>query len=283
MLVIDIAHEKEVGTLLELKNVSKTFNRGNVDERIALKNVSLHLEEGDFVTVIGGNGAGKSTMLNCISGITPVDSGQIILNEKDITYFLDYRRSKDIARLFQDPMMGTAGKLTVEENLSLALKRGKKRSLRPGINKYRRAYFEEQLALLQLGLEERLTAPVNLLSGGQRQALTLLMTNLVEPKLVLLDEHTASLDPKTAKKVLELTRELVEKDGITTLMVTHNMEQALQMGNRTIMMHEGEVILDIHGDHRKSYDTFDLVEMFHKVSGEKLQNDRLLLSKKVEG
>lgn len=264
--------------MLEIKNASKTFNQGSVDERVALDNVSLYLKREDFVTIIGGNGAGKSTLLNCISGIYPLDKGKVFLDGKEITRLADHRRSKDIARLFQDPMMGTAGKLTVEENLSLALKRGMARSLRPGINRQRRDFFQEKLSLLHLGLENRLTTPVNLLSGGQRQALTLLMTNLVRPKLVLLDEHTASLDPKTAHKVLDLTRELVEKDNITTLMVTHNMEQALQMGNRTIMMHEGRIILDIHGEERKGYGTLDLVDLFHQASGETLQNDRMLLA-----
>lgn len=264
--------------MLQIKEVTKIFNRGSVDERVALDGVNLEVSTGDFITIIGGNGAGKSTLLNCVSGVHMVDKGSIIIDGKDVTSLPDYRRAKDIARIFQDPMMGTAGSLTVEENMAMALKRGRKRGLRPGSNEEKRAFFGQKLTLLQLGLEERLNTPVKLLSGGQRQALTLLMTNLIKPRLVLLDEHTASLDPKTAQKVLELTRELVEKDGITTLMVTHNMEQALQVGNRTIMMHDGKIILDLQGEVREKMTVMGLVDLFHKASGEKLQSDRILLT-----
>lgn len=264
--------------MLEVLNITKVFNPGSVNEKRALDNVSLKISRGEFITIIGGNGAGKSTLLNCVAGVYPVEEGKVIINGKDVTNLPDFVRARDIARIFQDPMMGTAGSMTVEENLALALKRGKRRNLRPGINESRRRFFREKLALLQLGLEKRLTTPVKLLSGGQRQALTLLMTNLVKPRLVLLDEHTASLDPKTALKVLDLTHQLVEKDNITTLMVTHNMEQALEMGNRTVMMHEGKIILDIKGAQRDKMTVRDLIDLFHEVSGEELQQDRLLLA-----
>lgn len=264
--------------MLQLHNVTKIFNQGSVDQRIALDDINLQVSRGDFITIIGGNGAGKSTLLNCISGVYPVDSGKIVIDGKEVTSLPDYQRARDIARIFQDPIMGTAGSLTVEENLALALKRGMKRRVRSGLNEEKRAYFREKLTLLQLSLEERLSTPVKLLSGGQRQALTLLMTNMVKPRLVLLDEHTASLDPKTAQKVLELTCELFEKDGITTLMVTHNMEQALQVGNRTIMMYEGRIILDIQGKVREEMTVPGLIDLFHQVSGEKLQGDRMLLT-----
>jgi putative ABC transport system ATP-binding protein len=264
--------------LLELHEITKIFNKGSVNEKIALDNISLKVPPGDFITIIGGNGAGKSTLLNCVAGVFPVERGKISLNGEDVTALPDYRRAGDIARIFQDPMMGTAGSMTVEENMALALKRGQKRGLVRGINESRRQFFREKLLLLQLGLENRLGVPVMLLSGGQRQALTLLMTTLVQPRLVLLDEHTASLDPKTALKVLELTRELVEKNKITTLMVTHNMEQALRVGNRTIMMHEGKIILDIKGEQREKMTVAELIDMFRDVSGGQVQSDRMLLA-----
>jgi putative ABC transport system ATP-binding protein len=264
--------------LLELHEITKIFNKGSVNEKIALDNISLKVPPGDFITIIGGNGAGKSTLLNCVAGVFPVERGKISLNGEDVTALPDYRRAGDIARIFQDPMMGTAGSMTVEENMALALKRGQKRGLVRGINESRRQFFREKLLLLQLGLENRLGVPVMLLSGGQRQALTLLMTTLVQPRLVLLDEHTASLDPKTALKVLELTRELVEKNKITTLMVTHNMEQALRVGNRTIMMHEGKIILDIKGEQREKMTVAELIDMFRDVSGGQVQSDRMLLT-----
>jgi putative tryptophan/tyrosine transport system ATP-binding protein len=264
--------------LLKVTEVTKIFNQGSVNEKVAMDNVSLDVPEGDFITIIGGNGAGKSTLLNCVAGVYPVERGKIYINGNDVTNLPDYSRAKDIARIFQDPMMGTAGSMTVEENMSLALKRGQKRGLSRGINEPMRKFFREKLLLLELGLEGRLGIPVMLLSGGQRQALTLLMTTLVQPRLVLLDEHTASLDPKTALKVLELTRKLVEENKITSLMVTHNMEQALRVGNRTIMMHEGRIILDIKGETREKMTVPGLVEMFHEVSGEKIQSDRILLA-----
>lgn len=264
--------------MLELHEITKIFNKGSVNEKIALDNISLKVPPGDFITIIGGNGAGKSTLLNCVAGVFPVERGKISLNGEDVTALPDYRRAGDIARIFQDPMMGTAGSMTVEENMALALKRGQKRGLVRGINESRRQFFREKLLLLQLGLENRLGVPVMLLSGGQRQALTLLMTTLVQPRLVLLDEHTASLDPKTALKVLELTRELVEKNKITTLMVTHNMEQALRVGNRTIMMHEGKIILDIKGEQREKMTVAELIDMFRDVSGGQVQSDRMLLA-----
>lgn len=264
--------------MLKVTEVTKIFNQGSVNEKVALDNVFLDVPSGDFITIIGGNGAGKSTFLNCVAGVYPVEKGEIYINGKDVTNLPDYNRAKDIARIFQDPMMGTAGSMTVEENMSLAFKRGQKRGLRRGINESKRQFFREKLLLLQLGLEERLGIPVMLLSGGQRQALTLLMTTLVQPRLVLLDEHTASLDPKTALKVLELTRRLVEENKITSLMVTHNMEQALKVGNRTIMMHEGRIILDIKGEKREKMTVPGLIEMFHEVSGEKMQSDRILLT-----
>lgn len=263
--------------MLELHEITRIFNQGSVNEKTALDNVSLKVPPGDFITIIGGNGAGKSTLLNCVAGVFPVEKGKIYLDGENVTSLPDYRRAGDIARIFQDPMMGTAGSMTVEENMALALKRGQKRGLVRGINESRRQFFREKLLLLQLGLENRLGIPVMLLSGGQRQALTLLMTTLVQPRLVLLDEHTASLDPKTAVKVLELTRELVEKNKITTLMVTHNMEQALRVGNRTIMMHEGKIILDIKGEQREKMTVAGLVDMFRDASGEQVQSDRMLL------
>lgn len=264
--------------MLEIKNVTKIFNQGDVNERLALDDVSLDVPGGDFITIIGGNGAGKTTLLNIVAGVFAVERGKIYINGKDVTSLPDYARAGDIARIFQDPMLGTAGSMTVEENLSLAVRRGSRRKLRPGINEERRNYFREQLALLGLGLEQRLTTPVSLLSGGQRQALSLLMATLITPRLVLLDEHTASLDPKTGIKVMELTRKLVEENEITTLMVTHNMEQALKVGNRTIMMHEGKIILDLKGEQRESMTIPGLVELFHEASGEQLQSDRILLA-----
>ncbi len=230
------------------------------------------------MTIIGGNGAGKSTLLNCIAGVYPVEKGKILLGGKDVTNLPDYQRAGDIARIFQDPMMGTAASMTVEENLALALKRGRPRTFKRGINEKRRILFRERLLQLKLGLEDRLNVPVKLLSGGQRQAMTLLMTTLIQPRLVLLDEHTASLDPKTALKVLELTRRLVEENNLTSLMVTHNMEQALRVGNRTIMMHEGKVILDIKGKQREEMTIPGLIELFHQASGEQIQTDRILLT-----
>ncbi|HHX87911.1 MAG TPA: ATP-binding cassette domain-containing protein [Firmicutes bacterium] len=265
--------------MLDVNRLTKVFYRGSINERVALDNISLNLEEGQFTTIIGGNGAGKSTLLKCIAGIYPVESGRIYLNGQEITRFPDYQRATSICHVFQDPMVGTAASLTVEENLALALRRGEKRRLRWAITDRGRAIFKNRLLSLQLGLEERLNSPVKLLSGGQRQALALLMTTLKKPKLALLDEHTASLDPKTANTVLDLTQKLIENQGITTLMVTHNMEQALRMGHRTIMMHEGKIILDVSGTERNNLTVSRLVDLFYEASGEVLQQDRLLLTK----
>jgi len=264
--------------VLEINNLSKVFNAGSVNEKKALSSLSLTVREGDFITIIGSNGAGKSTLLNCISGCYPADEGEILLDGKLLNPVPEHRRACEIARVFQDPMLGTAGSMTVEENMALAYKRGKKRRLSAGITPKERAFFQEQLALLGLGLENRITLPVCLLSGGQRQALTLLMATMVRPRLILLDEHTSALDPKTAQEVLNLTKKLIEEEGITTLMVTHNLEQALKMGNRTIMMHEGKIILDLKGQKRKETTVTGLLSLFHQTSGEELQIDRMLLA-----
>ena len=234
--------------MLEIKNLTKVFNGGTVNEKIALRDLSLHLNPGDFVTVIGGNGAGKSTMLNCVAGAYPVEEGQILIDGVDVTALPEYKRAAFIGRVFQDPMMGTAATMQIEENLALAARRGKPRTLRPGITKAEREEYRQQLKILDLGLEDRLTAKVGLLSGGQRQALTLLMATLRKPKLLLLDEHTAALDPKTAAKVLEATQKIVEKDNLTTLMITHNMRDAIAYGNRLIMMYDGRVVVDVSGE-----------------------------------
>ena len=264
--------------MLTLDHISKTFNPGTINEKRALDGLSLHLKPGDFVTVIGGNGAGKSTMLNAVAGVWPVDSGRIILDGVDVTAMPEYRRAQYIGRVFQDPMMGTAANMQIEENLALAARRGKKRTLRWGVTKAEREEYHEKLKSFGLGLEDRMTAKVGLLSGGQRQALTLLMASLQKPKLLLLDEHTAALDPKTASKVLNLTEEIVDEHHLTTLMVTHNMNDAIRLGNRLIMMHEGHVIYDVAGDEKKSLTVADLLQKFEEVSGGELANDRMLLS-----
>lgn len=264
--------------MLELHQVCKTFNPGTVNEKAALNHLSLTLEEGDFVTVIGGNGAGKSTMLNAISGVWPVDKGAIRIDGVDVTELSEHRRAVYLGRVFQDPMVGTAGNMTIEENLALAARRGEKRTLRWGIKKSEREQFKELLRPLGLGLEERLTAKVGLLSGGQRQALTLLMASLKKPKVLLLDEHTAALDPKTAAKVLELSDQIVEEHRLTTLMVTHNMKDAIAHGNRLIMLDAGRVILDIRGEDKKKLTVPDLLARFTAASGEEVESDRLLLA-----
>ena len=264
--------------MLEIKNVFKTFNAGTVNEKIALKGLNLHLKEGDFVTVIGGNGAGKSTMLNCVSGAYSVEEGQIFIDGVDVTRLPEYKRAKFIGRVFQDPMMGTAATMQIEENLALAARRGKPRTLKPGISKAEREQYKEQLKILDLGLEERLTAKVGLLSGGQRQALTLLMATLQQPKLLLLDEHTAALDPKTAAKVLDATQRIVEKNKLTTLMITHNMRDAITYGNRLVMMYDGRVVVDVSGEEKKKLTVEQLLELFSKASGSDEANDKLLLS-----
>ena len=264
--------------MLELHQVCKTFNPGTVNEKAALNHLSLTLEEGDFVTVIGGNGAGKSTMLNAISGVWPVDAGIIRIDGVDVTELSEHRRAVYLGRVFQDPMVGTAGNMTIEENLALAARRGEKRTLRWGIKKSEREQFKELLRPLGLGLEDRLTAKVGLLSGGQRQALTLLMASLKKPKVLLLDEHTAALDPKTAAKVLELSDQIVEEHKLTTLMVTHNMKDAIAHGNRLIMLDAGRVILDIRGEDKKKLTVPELLARFTAASGEEVESDRLLLA-----
>ena len=264
--------------MLELYQVCKTFNPGTVNEKAALNHLSLSLSEGDFVTVIGGNGAGKSTMLNAISGVWPVDTGTIRIDGTDVTDLSEHRRAVYLGRVFQDPMVGTAGNMTIEENLALAARRGEKPTLRWGIRRKERCRFRELLRPLGLGLEDRLTAKVGLLSGGQRQALTLLMASLKKPKVLLLDEHTAALDPKTAAKVLELSDQIVEEHKLTTLMVTHNMKDAILHGNRLIMLDAGRVILDISGDEKKKLTVPELLARFTKASGEEMESDRLLLA-----
>ena len=264
--------------MLEIKNVYKTFNAGTVNEKIALKGLDLTLEDGDFVTVIGGNGAGKSTMLNAVAGVWPVDSGRIILDGVDVTAMPEYRRAQYIGRVFQDPMMGTAANMQIEENLALAARRGKKRTLRWGVTKAEREEYHEKLKSFGLGLEDRMTAKVGLLSGGQRQALTLLMASLQKPKLLLLDEHTAALDPATAAKVLELSDRIVRENQLTAMMITHNMKDAIVHGNRLIMMNEGRIILDVEGEEKKKLTKRDLMDKFAEISGSQLESDQILLS-----
>lgn len=264
--------------MLEIKNVHKTFNPGTINEKKALNGIDLVLNEGDFVTVIGGNGAGKSTMLNMIAGVYPVDSGNIVIDGTDVTKLPEHKRAKYIGRVFQDPMTGTAATMQIDENLAIAKRRGGYRGLKPGVTRKERAEFVELLKSLDLGLDTRLTSRVGLLSGGQRQAITLLMASLKKPKLLLLDEHTAALDPKTAKKVLELTEMIVEKDNLTTIMITHNMKDAINIGNRLIMMNDGKIIYDVSGEEKKKLTTADLLAKFKVTSGEELDNDRMLLS-----
>ena len=264
--------------MLEIQNVSKTFNAGTVNQKTALNGLNLKLNEGDFVTVIGGNGAGKSTMLNAVAGVWPVDEGKIIIDGVDVTRLSEHQRAAYIGRVFQDPMTGTAATMQIEENLALAARRGKPRTLRIGITKAEREQYRELLGGLGLGLESRLTTKVSTLSGGQRQALTLLMATLKRPKLLLLDEHTAALDPKTAAKVMELTDRIVREGQLTTLMITHNMRDAIQYGNRLIMLHDGHVILDIAGEEKKKLTVPDLLEQFTKASGDEFANDRAILS-----
>lgn len=265
--------------MLEINNIIKTFNPGTVNEKVALRGVSLHLKPGDFVTVIGGNGAGKSTLMNTVAGVYPVDSGSISIDGVDVTALPEHKRAKFIGRVFQDPMMGTAASMQIEENLALASRRGKPRTLRPGITRTEREGYREQLKILGLGLEDRLTAKVGLLSGGQRQALTLLMATLQKPKLLLLDEHTAALDPKTAAKVLEVTQRIVERDNLTTLMITHNMKDAIAYGNRLIMMYDGRILVDVAGEEKRKLTVEQLLNLFNQASGSDEADDKLLLSK----
>ena len=262
--------------MLSITHVSKTFNAGTITEKHALHDINLTLEDGDFVTVIGGNGAGKSTLLNLIAGVHSCDTGSIVLNGNDITDMSEYKRAAYLGRVFQDPMMGTAANMEIEENLAMALRRGKRRTLRWGIKNAERDIYREKLALLDLGLEDRMKSKVGLLSGGQRQALTLLMATLVKPELLLLDEHTAALDPKTAQKVLDLTEQFVQKDNLTTFMVTHNMRHAIQYGNRLIMMLEGNIVFDVRGEEKKHLQVSDLLAKFQTAKGE--INDRMLLN-----
>ena len=264
--------------MLDIHHISKTFNPGTINEKRALQGLELHLNEGDFVTVIGGNGAGKSTMLNAVAGVWPVDEGSILIDGTDVTGLPEFRRAPYIGRVFQDPMMGTAPNMQIEENLALAYRRGKRRGLKWGVTKKEREFYHERLKILGLGLEDRMTAKVGLLSGGQRQALTLLMAALQKPKLLLLDEHTAALDPATAAKVLELSDTIVAENHLTAMMITHNMKDAIRHGNRLIMMNEGHIILDISGEEKKRLTVEDLLGMFEKVSGEQFASDRALLS-----
>ena len=264
--------------MLEIKNVWKTFNAGTVNEKIALHDLSLKLEPGDFVTVIGGNGAGKSTMLNAVAGVFPVDEGSILIDNVDVTAIPEHKRAAYIGRVFQDPRMGTAATMQIEENLALAARRGKSRTLRAGITAAEREVYREQLKVLELGLEDRMTAKVGLLSGGQRQALTLLMATLQQPKLLLLDEHTAALDPKTAAKVLDATKKIVEASNLTTLMITHNMRDAIAYGNRLIMMYDGRVVVDVSGEEKKALTVERLMNLFSQASGSDEANDKLILS-----
>ncbi|MBR5951122.1 MAG: ABC transporter ATP-binding protein [Actinomycetaceae bacterium] len=264
--------------MLHITNVHKTFNPGTINEKKALNGINLTLEDGDFVTVIGSNGAGKSTMLNMVAGVYPIDSGSIVIDDKDVTRLPEHKRAKYLGRVFQDPMTGTAPDMTIQENLAIAARRGKMRTLMPEIRRAEREEYRTLLASLGLGLETRLTSKVGLLSGGQRQAVTLLMATLKHPKLLLLDEHTAALDPKTARKVLDMTRDIVEKNGLTTLMITHNMADAIEMGNRLIMMNDGQVIFDVRGEEKKKLTVEILLNKFKEAAGEALDNDRMLLS-----
>ena len=264
--------------MLELKNISKTFFPGTVHEKTALDDLSLTLHEGDFVTVIGGNGAGKSTMLNAIAGTFSVDSGSILIDGKDVTRLPEFKRAALLGRVFQDPMMGTAPTMQIQENLALAARRGKHRGLKWGITPQEEQEYYQKLKDLDLGLEDRMKAKVGLLSGGQRQALTLLMAALQKPKLLLLDEHTAALDPRTAAKVLELSDKIVEENHLTTMMITHNMRDAIAHGNRLIMMDAGHVVLDISGEEKKKLTVSDLLTLFSKASGTEANDDKLLLS-----
>ena len=265
--------------MLKLTDVYKTFNPGTVNEKKALCGVNLTLNDGDFVTVIGGNGAGKSTVLNAIAGVWSIDAGSIVIDDTDITRLSEHQRAKYIGRVFQDPMTGTAANMEIQENLAIAARRGKPRTLKWGITKAERAAYRKMLTGLGLGLEDRMTAKVGLLSGGQRQAVTLLMATLNKPKLLLLDEHTAALDPATAEKVLGLTKSIVAEKKITCLMVTHNMHQALELGNRTLMMDAGRIVFDVKGEARSRMTVDDLLEKFRENAGKALDNDRILLSK----
>lgn len=263
--------------MLKINQVSKTFNEGTVDEKQALKSINLRLEKGDFVSVIGGNGAGKSTLMNIISGALPIDLGQIFINNQGIETLPEYKRARKIGRVFQDPMAGTAPSMTIEENLAIAYARNKRRSLKLGVTKERRLLFKEHLKTLNLGLENRLNARVGLLSGGERQALSLLMATFTQPDILLLDEHTAALDPARQELITELTSKIVEESGLTTLMVTHNMQQALEMGNRLVMMDRGELIMDVSGKEKQKLTIPILLDEFERIRGEQLASDQTIL------
>ena len=264
--------------MLKLENIRKVFNAGTVNEKVALNGLNLHMKEGEFVTVIGGNGAGKSTMLNAIAGVWGVDDGKILIDGTDVTHLPEYKRAAFIGRVFQDPMMGTAATMQIEENLALAARRGKPRTLKIGITKAEREEYMERLKILDLGLEDRMTSKVGLLSGGQRQALTLLMATLQRPKLLLLDEHTAALDPKTAAKVLEATQRIVSENQLTTMMITHNMRDAITYGNRLIMMYNGHIVVDVSGEEKKNLTVEQLLNLFSQASGSDEVDDKLVLS-----
>ena len=264
--------------MLKIENIRKVFNAGTINEKVALDGVNLTLEEGEFVTVIGGNGAGKSTTLNAVAGVWPVDSGKIYIGGDDVTKLSEYKRAKYLGRVFKDPLTGTATTMSIEENMAIAARRGRSRGLSWGITKQERDKYREMLATLNLGLEDRLTSKVGLLSGGQRQAITLLMASIQKPRLLLLDEHTAALDPKTAAKVLEISDKIIAENHLTAMMVTHNMKDAIAHGNRLIMMHEGKVILNIAGEEKKKLTVSDLLAQFERVSGEEFASDKALLS-----
>ena len=264
--------------MLDLTDIRKTFNPNSINQKVALDGVTLHLDDGDFVTMIGGNGAGKSSLLNAIAGVWPVDFGKIVIDGMDVTGLSEHRRAPWLGRVFQDPLMGTAATMQIIENLALAKRRGQKRGLRPGVTKAEKEEYRELLATLGLGLEDRMTEKVGLLSGGQRQALTLLMATLNKPRLLLLDEHTAALDPRTAQKVLTLSDQIVSENRLMTMMVTHNMKDAIRYGNRLIMMNAGRIILDIKGEAKRNLTVRDLMDEFAKASGEELATDRTLLS-----
>ena len=267
-----------MGYMLEIQNIHKTFNPGTINEKVALNGVNLNLNPGDFVTIIGGNGAGKSTTLNAIAGVWSVDEGKIIIDGVDITKLSEHKRALYLGRVFQDPMTGTAATMSIEENMAIAARRGERRGLGWGITKNERERYKEALKELDLGLEDRLSSKVGLLSGGQRQAITLLMASLKKPKLLLLDEHTAALDPKTAAKVLAISDKIIQEHQLTAMMVTHNMKDAIAHGNRLIMMHEGKIIYDVSGEEKKNLKVADLLAKFEEVSGGEFANDRMMLS-----
>lgn len=267
-----------MGYMLEIQNIHKTFNPGTINEKVALNGVNLNLNPGDFLTIIGGNGAGKSTTLNAIAGVWPVDEGKIIVDGVDITRLSEHKRATYLGRVFQDPMTGTAATMSIEENMAIAARRGGHRGLGWGITKKEREYYRELLKELDLGLEDRLSSKVGLLSGGQRQAITLLMASLKQPKLLLLDEHTAALDPKTAAKVLAISDKIIQENQLTAMMVTHNMKDAIAHGNRLIMMHEGKIIYDVAGEEKKKLKVADLLKKFEEASGGEFANDRMMLS-----